>query len=221
MRRHSSVLARRCAMCRQCWSRRRCAGPTARRAAERRGAGVRWRGEAARAGPAAADRARPHRLRGARHRAVDPREPSGPRMEVWARLPIFYFSNPLRIFGPDEEVPFPARHPTTGLRVRAGGSIVLREGSNVLEADADGTSRASRSSTTGVVATCRRTRASSASGQPKARTRPRRWSLDCDSRRDGAVLSRRIASRALHGEGERRRLDGTAMPGTCTTRSAR
>jgi 2-keto-4-pentenoate hydratase/2-oxohepta-3-ene-1,7-dioic acid hydratase in catechol pathway len=30
------------------------------------------------------------------------------RMEVWARLPIFYFSNPLRIFGPDEDVPFPA-----------------------------------------------------------------------------------------------------------------
>ena len=26
------------------------------------------------------------------------RDSSGPRMEVWRRLPIFYFSNPLRIF---------------------------------------------------------------------------------------------------------------------------
>src|ERR1700730_9672506 len=32
------------------------------------------------------------------------REPTGPRTEVWTRLPIFYFSNPLRIIGPEEVV---------------------------------------------------------------------------------------------------------------------
>jgi fumarylacetoacetate (FAA) hydrolase len=64
------------------------------------------------------------------------RESGGPRMEAWARLPIFYFSNPLRIFGSDEQVPFPA---TTGqLDYECElAAIVGREGSNLLEADAD------------------------------------------------------------------------------------
>jgi fumarylacetoacetate (FAA) hydrolase len=64
------------------------------------------------------------------------RESTGPRMEVWARLPIFYFSNPLRIFGTDAEVPFPAA--THQLDYECELAVVVgREGSNVLERDAD------------------------------------------------------------------------------------
>ena len=64
------------------------------------------------------------------------RDSSGPRMEVWARLPIFYFSNPLRVFGSDEVVPFPAA--THQLDYECELAIVIgREGSNVLEAEAD------------------------------------------------------------------------------------
>jgi 2-keto-4-pentenoate hydratase/2-oxohepta-3-ene-1,7-dioic acid hydratase in catechol pathway len=64
------------------------------------------------------------------------RDASGPRMEVWARLPIFYFSNPLRIFGPDEEVPFPAATRQLDYECELA-AIVIREGSNILEANAD------------------------------------------------------------------------------------
>ena len=38
------------------------------------------------------------------------------QVDVWYRMPIFYFSNTLRIFGPDETVPMPSasdRHHTT------------------------------------------------------------------------------------------------------------
>ena len=58
------------------------------------------------------------------------------RMEVWGRLPIFYFSNPLRIFGPEEEVPFPAATKQLDYECELA-AIVARDGSNVLEADAD------------------------------------------------------------------------------------
>ena len=61
---------------------------------------------------------------------------SDQRMEVWARLPIFYFSNPLRIFGADEEVPFPAATQQLDYECELA-AIVGREGSNILEADAD------------------------------------------------------------------------------------
>jgi 2-keto-4-pentenoate hydratase/2-oxohepta-3-ene-1,7-dioic acid hydratase in catechol pathway len=64
------------------------------------------------------------------------RDSSGPRMEVWARLPIFYFSNPLRIFGTDEEVPFPAATKQLDYECELA-AIVAGEGSNILEADAD------------------------------------------------------------------------------------
>ena len=64
------------------------------------------------------------------------RESSGPRMEVWARLPIFYFSNPLRIMGPEEVVPYPAA--TRQLDYECELAVVIaRDGSNVLERDAD------------------------------------------------------------------------------------
>jgi 2-keto-4-pentenoate hydratase/2-oxohepta-3-ene-1,7-dioic acid hydratase in catechol pathway len=64
------------------------------------------------------------------------RESGGPRMEVWTRLPIFYFSNPLRIVGPDEVVPFPAATHQLDYECELA-AIVAREGSNILEADAD------------------------------------------------------------------------------------
>jgi 2-keto-4-pentenoate hydratase/2-oxohepta-3-ene-1,7-dioic acid hydratase in catechol pathway len=64
------------------------------------------------------------------------REAGGSRMEVWARLPIFYFSNPLRVFGSDEEVPFPAATRQLDYECELA-AIVSREGSNILEADAD------------------------------------------------------------------------------------
>ena len=63
------------------------------------------------------------------------RESSGPRMEVWSRLPIFYFSNPLRIFGSDEEVPFPAATQQLDYECELA-AVIAREGSNVLESDA-------------------------------------------------------------------------------------
>jgi len=64
------------------------------------------------------------------------REAGGPRMEVWARLPIFYFSNPLRIMGPEEVVPYPAATRQLDYECELA-AIVGREGSNILEADAD------------------------------------------------------------------------------------
>jgi fumarylacetoacetate (FAA) hydrolase len=64
------------------------------------------------------------------------RDASGPRMEVWARLPIFYFSNPLRIFGPDEPVPYPAAARQLDYECELA-AIIGREGSTVLEAEAD------------------------------------------------------------------------------------
>jgi len=47
-----------------------------------------------------------------------------------------YFSNPLRIFGPNEEVPFPAATQQLDYECELA-AIVGREGTNILEADAD------------------------------------------------------------------------------------
>jgi fumarylacetoacetate (FAA) hydrolase len=58
------------------------------------------------------------------------------RMDVWQRLPIFYFSNPLRIFGSDEEIPFPAATHQLDYECELA-AVVARDGSNVLEAEAD------------------------------------------------------------------------------------
>ena len=55
--------------------------------------------------------------------------------EAWYRLPVFYFSNPLRIFGPEDQVPFPAA--TTRLDYEMElGCVIGREGSDVSAADA-------------------------------------------------------------------------------------
>src|SRR5919199_683554 len=50
--------------------------------------------------------------------------------EAWYRLPIFYFSNPLRIFGPDEEVPYPSASERLDYELEIG-CVIGREGSNV------------------------------------------------------------------------------------------
>lgn len=55
--------------------------------------------------------------------------------DAWYRLPIFYFSNPLRIFGPDAEVPFPSASRQFDYELEIG-CVIGKEGSNVSEADA-------------------------------------------------------------------------------------
>src|SRR5438067_6973361 len=57
--------------------------------------------------------------------------------EAWYRLPIFYFSNPLRIFGPDDEVPYPSASTMLDYELELG-AVIAREGSNVRDADALG-----------------------------------------------------------------------------------
>src|SRR5579871_3341295 len=55
--------------------------------------------------------------------------------DAWYRLPIFYFSNPLRIFGPDDQVPYPSATDQLDYELELG-AVIGREGSNVAEADA-------------------------------------------------------------------------------------
>jgi fumarylacetoacetate (FAA) hydrolase len=55
--------------------------------------------------------------------------------EVWYRLPIFYFSNPLRIFGPDDEVPYPSASGRLDYELELA-CIIGRTGTNVRAADA-------------------------------------------------------------------------------------
>jgi 2-keto-4-pentenoate hydratase/2-oxohepta-3-ene-1,7-dioic acid hydratase in catechol pathway len=64
------------------------------------------------------------------------RESTGPRMETWARLPIFYFSNPLCVMGPEDVVAYPAATHQLDYECELA-AIVAREGGNILEADAD------------------------------------------------------------------------------------
>jgi 2-keto-4-pentenoate hydratase/2-oxohepta-3-ene-1,7-dioic acid hydratase in catechol pathway len=54
--------------------------------------------------------------------------------DAWYRLPIFYFSNTLRIFGPEEEVPFPSATDRLDYELELG-CVIGREGSDVLAAD--------------------------------------------------------------------------------------
>ena len=37
------------------------------------------------------------------------------REEAWYRMPIFYFSNPLCVYGPEDEIPFPSSVGDAGL----------------------------------------------------------------------------------------------------------
>jgi fumarylacetoacetate (FAA) hydrolase len=55
--------------------------------------------------------------------------------DAWYRLPIFYFTSPLRIFGPDEPVPYPSASEQLDYELELA-AVIGREGSNVVEADA-------------------------------------------------------------------------------------
>src|SRR5215510_10860514 len=55
--------------------------------------------------------------------------------DAWYWLPIFYFSNPLRIFGPVDAVPYPSASEQLDYELELG-AVIGREGSNVAEADA-------------------------------------------------------------------------------------
>jgi 2-keto-4-pentenoate hydratase/2-oxohepta-3-ene-1,7-dioic acid hydratase in catechol pathway len=55
--------------------------------------------------------------------------------EVWYRVPIFYFSNPLRIFGPAEDVPYPSASRLLDYELELA-CVIGKEGANVREADA-------------------------------------------------------------------------------------
>src|SRR4029453_10916432 len=55
--------------------------------------------------------------------------------DAWYRLPIFYFSSPLRIFGPEEAVPYPSASDQLDYELELA-AVIGREGSNVAEADA-------------------------------------------------------------------------------------
>ncbi len=54
--------------------------------------------------------------------------------EAWYRLPIFYFSNPLRVFGPEDQVPYPSAAEVLDYELEVG-LVIGKEGSNVREAD--------------------------------------------------------------------------------------
>jgi len=55
--------------------------------------------------------------------------------DAWYRLPIFYFSSPLRIFGPEDAVPYPSASEQLDYELELA-AVIGREGSNVTEAEA-------------------------------------------------------------------------------------
>ena len=57
------------------------------------------------------------------------------REEAWYRMPIFYFSNPLCIYGPDDTIPYPSAAEMLDYELEIA-CVIGREGSNVSEADA-------------------------------------------------------------------------------------
>ena len=57
------------------------------------------------------------------------------REEAWYRMPVFYFSSPLRIFGPDDTVPHPSASDMLDYELEIG-CVIGKEGSDVAEADA-------------------------------------------------------------------------------------
>ena len=59
------------------------------------------------------------------------REPN----EVWYRMPVFYFSNPLCIYGTDSEIPFPSASQQFDYELEIG-CVIGREGRNIRAADA-------------------------------------------------------------------------------------
>jgi len=59
------------------------------------------------------------------------REPN----EVWYRMPVFYFSNPLCIYGPDAQIPHPSASTQFDYELEIG-CVIGKEGTNVAAADA-------------------------------------------------------------------------------------
>jgi 2-keto-4-pentenoate hydratase/2-oxohepta-3-ene-1,7-dioic acid hydratase in catechol pathway len=57
-----------------------------------------------------------------------------PVPEAWYRLPVFYFSNPLRIIGPEDEMPYPSASDRLDYELELA-AVIGREGSDVAEAD--------------------------------------------------------------------------------------
>jgi fumarylacetoacetate (FAA) hydrolase len=55
--------------------------------------------------------------------------------DAWYRLPIFYFSNPLCIFGPEDAIPYPSASDQLDYELELA-AVIGREGRNVPEADA-------------------------------------------------------------------------------------
>ncbi len=55
--------------------------------------------------------------------------------EAWYRLPVFYFSNSLRIFGPEDEAPFPSATDRLDYEMELG-RVIGRDGSDIAAADA-------------------------------------------------------------------------------------
>jgi fumarylacetoacetate (FAA) hydrolase len=55
--------------------------------------------------------------------------------DAWYRLPIFYFSNPLCIFGPEDAVPYPSASEQLDYELELA-AVIGREANNVAEADA-------------------------------------------------------------------------------------
>jgi fumarylacetoacetate (FAA) hydrolase len=55
--------------------------------------------------------------------------------DAWYRLPIFYFSNPLCIFGPEDAVPYPSATQQLDYELELA-AVVGREARNITEADA-------------------------------------------------------------------------------------
>jgi fumarylacetoacetate (FAA) hydrolase len=55
--------------------------------------------------------------------------------DAWYRLPIFYFSNPLCIFGPEDAIPYPSASEQLDYELELA-AVIGREGRNVAEADA-------------------------------------------------------------------------------------
>ena len=47
--------------------------------------------------------------------------------DAWYRLPIFYFSSPLRIFGPEDAVPYPSASEQLDYELELG-AVIAREG---------------------------------------------------------------------------------------------
>ena len=55
--------------------------------------------------------------------------------EAWYRLPVFYFSNPLCVFGPEDQVPYPSASERLDYELELG-CVIGREGSSIAAADA-------------------------------------------------------------------------------------